>query len=156
MEGKTMRRIIYSVCIGSLALALTAGARQVNNRPQRARPQARAANVREARPANTGAMMGARHYNSTAQFRQRAYTAPRTRSNAAMNQNARMQASRERNLARNQEIRARNNAAVHRTRNVDVNRERNVAVNRTRNVEMNRARNADQFRGRNNVAVNRN
>jgi hypothetical protein len=92
--------------------------------------------------------MGARHHNSTAQYRQRVYTAPRTRSNAAMNQNARMQASRERNFARNQEFRARNNAAV--------NRERNVAVNRTRNVDVNRYRNANEFRGRNNLAINRN
>jgi Putative peptidoglycan binding domain len=152
-----MRRIIYSVCIGSLALALTAGAQQVNDRkPQRARPQARAANVHAARPANNGAMMGARHYNSTAQYRQRSYMTPRTRSNAAVSQNARMAAYRDRNFVRNQEFRARNNAAVNRTRNLDVNRERNVAVNRTRNVEMNRVRNANEFRGRNNVAINRN
>jgi hypothetical protein len=144
-----MKRIIYSVCIGSLALALTAGAQQVNDkRPQRAKPQARTANVHAARPANTGAMMGARHNNSTAQYRQRTYTAPPARSNAAINQNARMRGSREQNLARNQEFRARNNAAV--------NRERNVAVNRTRNVEMNRNRNTNEFRGRNNMAVNRN
>jgi len=152
-----MRRIIYSVCIGSLALALTAGAQQVSDRkPERAKQQARTANVHAARPANTGAMMGARHYNSTAQYRQRSYTTPRTRSNTAMNQNARMQANRERNSARNQEVRVRNNAAVNRTRNLDVTRERNVAVNRTRNVEMNRNRNTDEFRARNNMAINRN
>ena len=142
-----MRRIVYSVCIGSLALALTAGAQQVNDRkPQRAKPQARTANVHAARPANTGATMGARHYNSTAQYRQRSYTAPRTRSNAVVsqNQNARMRTSNERN--RNQEFRARNNVAV--------NRERNVAANRTTNI--NRNRNANEFRGRNNMAINRN
>ena len=144
-----MRRIIYSVCIGSLALALTAEAQQVNNkRSGGARPQARTANVRAARPANTHAMMGARHYNSTAQFRQRAYMTPRTRSNAAISQSARTQAFRNRNVARNQEFRARNNVAV--------NRERNEAMNRTRNAEMNRVRNANQFRGRNNMAINRN
>jgi hypothetical protein len=135
--------------MGSLALALTAGAQQVNDkRQQRAKPQARTANVHAARPANSGATMGTRHYNSTAQYRQRSYTAPRTNSNAAMNQNARTQAYRERNVARNQEFRARNNTAV--------NRERNVAVNRTRSVEMNRNRNTNEFRGRNNMAVNRN
>ena len=142
-----MRRIIYSVCIGSLALALTAEAQQVNDRkPQRAKPQARTANVHAARPANTGATMGARHYNSTAQYRQRSYTVPRTRSNAvaSQNQNVRMRASNERN--RNQEFRARNNVAV--------NRERNVAVKRTTNMDRNR--NANEFRGRNNMAINRN
>src|SRR6202035_768141 len=136
MEGKTMRRIIYSVCIGSLALALTAGAQQVNDRKsQRAKPQARTANVHAARPANTGAMIGARHYNSTAQYRQRSYVTPRARSNAvaSQNQNARMRASNERN--RDQEFRARNNVAV--------NRERNVAVNRT--TKMDRNRNANAF-----------
>jgi hypothetical protein len=152
-----MRRIVYSVCIGSLALALTAGAQQVNDRkPQRARPQQRTANVHAARPANSGAMMGARHYSSTAPYRQRSYMTPRSNSNTAMNQNARMQAVRERNFARDQEFRARNNAAVNPTRNLDVNRERNVSVNRTRNVEMNGVRNADQFRARNNLAINRN
>ena len=147
MEGKTMRRIIYSVWIGSLALALTAGAQQVNDRkPQRAKPQARTANFHAARPANTGATMGARHYNSTAQYRQRSNMTPRTRSNAVVsqNQNVRMRASNERN--RNQEFRARNNVAV--------NRERNVAANRTTNI--NRNRNANEFRGRNNMAINRN
>ncbi len=144
-----MRRIIYSVCIGSLALALTAGAQQVNDRKhQRARPQARTANVHAARPANTGAMMGARHYNSTAQYRQRAHmTAPRTSSNAVVNQNH-MRVSRERNFATNQAVRARNNVAV--------NRERNLAANHMKNVEVNRHRNAEQFRARNNVALNRN
>jgi Putative peptidoglycan binding domain len=120
-------------------------------------------------------MMGARH--SAAPNRQRTYTAPRSNSNAAMSQN-RMRAVRERNLATNQEFRARSNAAVNRDRNfavnrtknmnrnrnadefrarnnVAVNRERNLAANRTRNAEVNRARKADQFRARNGVAVNR-
>src|SRR5207302_11341867 len=118
-EGQTMRRIIYSVCIGSLTLALTAGAQQVNDRkPERAKPQARTANVHVARPTNSGATMGARHYNSTAQYRQRSYTAPRTRSNAvaSQNQNARMRASNERR--RNQELRAMKYVAVNSQRHV--------------------------------------
>jgi Putative peptidoglycan binding domain len=170
-----MKRVLYSVCIGSLALALTAGAEQAKDkRAERAKPQQRSANVHAARPANTHANMGARHYNSTAQYRQRSFAKPRMSSNAAANQNNRMRAVRERNLARNealrernfqrkQEFRARSNAAfnrdrnvaVNRTRNVDVNRERNVAVNRTRNLEVNRARNANEFRARNNMAFNR-
>ena len=154
------RTILYSVCIGTLALALTAGAQQVNDRkPQRARPQQRTANVHAARPANTGAMMGARHYNSTAQYRQRSYTAPRTSSNVMANRNARMNAMRERNLARNQEYRAQGNVAVNRaarpaSATPATVRERNAAVNRTRNVNVNR--NMNEFRARNNVAMNRN
>jgi hypothetical protein len=153
-----MKRVLYSVCIGSLALALTAEAQQYDDRkPERAKPQQRIANVHAARPANTGAMMGAGHYNSTAQYRQRAYMAPRSNSNAAMSQDrvlsvrernvAKNQALRDQNFARNQEFRARSNAAV--------NRNRNVAVNRTRNSDVNRVRNANEFRARNGVVVNR-
>jgi len=123
--------------------------------------------------------MNARHYSSTAQVRQRAHmTAPRASSPAVANQNARMRASRERNLAKNQELRARRNVAVNRdrnvavnrTRNLDVNRntnefrarnsaavnrERNLAVNRTRNFDVNRNRNVNEFRARDSVAMNR-
>jgi glycosyltransferase involved in cell wall biosynthesis len=134
--------------MGSLALALTAGAQQYNDRkPERAKAQQRTANVRAARPANNHAMMGARHYNSAAQTRQRSYGAPRAGSNFVANRNARLQGMRERNFQRNQEFRGRTNAAF--------NRERNVAVNRTRNFDVNRSRNANEFRARNNMAVNR-
>jgi len=143
-----MKRIIVSsVCIGTLALAFTAWGEPVKDkRPVRAGPQ-RTANVRAAAPANSGAMR-AHNYSSTAAYRQRAHmTAPRTSSNAVVNQNQ-MRASRERNFARNQAFRTRNNVAV--------NRERNLAANRMKNVEVNRNRNAEQFRARNNVALNRN
>src|SRR6266404_4707367 len=146
-EGKNMKRIIVSsVCIGTLALAFTAWGQPVKDkRPVRAGPQ-RTANVRAAAPANSGAMR-AHNYSSTAAYRQRAHTtAPRTSSNAVVNQN-RMRVSRERNFARNQAFRGRNNVAV--------NRERNLAANRMKNVEVNRNRNAEQFRSRNNVALNR-
>jgi hypothetical protein len=148
-EGKNMKRIIVSsVCIGTLALAFTAWGEPVkdNKRPARAAPH-RTANVRAAAPANSGAMR-AHNYSSTAAYRQRAHmTAPRTSSNAVVNQNQ-MRVSRERNFARNQAFRARNNVAV--------NRERNLAANHMKKVEVNRNRNAEQFRARNNVALNRN
>jgi hypothetical protein len=66
----------------------------------------------------------------------------------AVNQKTRVNAVRERNVARNQEVRARGNVAV--------NRNRNVAVNQTRKSEINRNRNIAETRARNNVAVNRN
>src|SRR5947208_15169267 len=93
MREKTMKRIIlYSACIGSLALGLTAWGQQVNDRrPDRAKAQ-RTANVRATRPANTGVAMGARHYNSTAQFRQRSYATPHANSSAVANRDARMRA----------------------------------------------------------------
>jgi Putative peptidoglycan binding domain len=153
-----MKRILYSVCIGSLALALTAWGQQVNDkRPERAKTH-RTANVRATKPANTGAAMAGRHNTATAPNRQRSYATPRTGSNAVANQNARMRANREQNLARNQARRERNVASTQelRTRNnVAVNRDRNVAVNRRKNADVNRYRNADESRARNNVAVNR-
>jgi hypothetical protein len=174
-----MKRVLYSVCIGSLALALTAGAAQDNKRkPERAKPQHRTANVHAARPANTGRTMSAHRNVSAAQYRQRSYAKPRTSS--AFNRVSRPASAtpatvRERNLARNDRMRERNfqrkqefrarrdvavnrnrNVAVNRTRNFDANRERNVAVNRTRNADVNRFRNANEFRGRNNGAFNRN
>lgn len=172
-----MKRILYSVCIGSLALALTAGAAQAakDKRPERAKPQHRTANVHAARPANAGGTMSAHRNVSAAQYRQRSYAKPRTSSNAVVKHDTGLRAVRERNLARNERMRERNfqrkqdfrarpdvaanrdrNVAVNRTRNFDVNRERNVAVNRTRNAEINRYRNANEFRGRNTVAINRN
>jgi Putative peptidoglycan binding domain len=170
-----MKSILYSVCIGSLALALTAGAAQDNKKKsERAKPQHRTANVQAARPANTGRTMSAHRNVSAVQHRQRSYVKPRTSSNAVVKHNTGLRAVRERNLARNERMRERNfqrkqefrarrdvavnrdrNVAVNRTRNFDMNRERNVAVNRTRNADVNRFRNANEFRARNNVGVNR-
>ena len=155
-----MKRILYSVCIGSLALALTAGAAQDNKKkPERARPQHRTANVPAARPANTGRTMSAHRNVSAAQYRQRSYAKPSTSSNAVVKHDTGLRAVRERNLARNERMRERNfqRKQEFRTRHdVAVNRDRNVAVNRTRNADINRYRNANEFRGRNNVAINRN
>ena len=103
--------------------------------------------------------------------------ASRTHPNRVVNQDARMRASRQRDVSSSRDFRARSNAAVNRNRNVAVNRarnvnvnrdrgaaefrapkdlatnrERNVAVNRARNVEVNRDRNAAAFRARNNLA----
>src|SRR5207249_1105567 len=107
----------------------------------------RTSNVRATRSANTGAMTGAHRYTPTAPFRQRTYMTPRTNSNAAVNQEARMRAFRERNLSRNQDLRTRSNIAV--------DRDRNFAVNRTRNFDLNRDRSAAEFRARNGLAINR-
>ncbi len=143
-----MKRVLYSACIGSLALALTAWGAQTNDRrPDRAKAQ-RTANVRATTPAHRSSTMSTHRNFSTAQYRQRAQITPRTSSHAVVNRDARMRTYRERNLSSNRDFGAR--------RNVAVNRERNLAVNRTRNVDMNRHRDTDQFRARNNLAVNRN
>jgi Putative peptidoglycan binding domain len=151
-----MKRILYSVCIGSLALALTAGAAQAANdkRPERAKPQHRTANVHAARPANTGRTMSAHRNVSAAQYRQRSYAKPRTSSNAMVKHNTGLRAVRERNLARNERMRERNSQEFRARRDVAVNRDRNVAVTRTRK-DVNRYRNTNESRARNSVAVNR-
>jgi len=168
-----MKSILYSVCIGSLALALTAGGAQAarDKRSDNAKPQQRSAKVQAARPANTGRSMSAHRNVSAAQYRQRSYAKPHTSSNAVVEHNSGLRAVRERNLARNERMRERNsqefrarrdvavnrdrNIAVNRAKNFDANRERNVAVNRTRNADVNRFRNTNEFRSRNNVAFNR-
>ena len=173
-----MKSILYSVCIGSLALALTAGGAQPvkDKRPERAKPQQRTAKVQAARPANTGRTMSAHRNVSAAQYRQRSYAKPRTSLNPVVKHNSGLRAVRERNLARNermrernsQEFRARRDVAVRtptaqpasatpataRDRNSSVDRNRNLEVNRDRNVGVNRTRNFDANRERN-VAVNR-
>jgi len=154
-----MKAIGYSIVIGSLALALTAGAQQTRDRrPEKAKAQQRSANGHAARPANTHANMGARQYNSTAQSRQRSYATSRNNSNAVVKQNSGLSAIRERNLARNERMRERNfqrNQEFRARTNAAFNRDRNVVVNRTRNADVNRFRNANEFRDRNNVAINR-
>ena len=168
-----MKSILYSVCIGSLALALTAGGAQAarDKRSDNAKPQQRSAKVQAARPANTGRSMSAHRNVSAAQYRQRSYAKPHTSSNAVVEHNSGLRAVRERNLARNERMRERNsqefrarrdvavnsdrNVAVNRAKNFDANRERNVAMNRTRNADVNRFRNTNEFRSRNNVAFNR-
>ena len=171
-----MKSILYSVCIGSLALALTAGGAQAarDKRSDNAKPQQRSAKVQAARPANTGRSMSAHRNVSAAQYRQRSYAKPHTSSNAVVEHNSGLRAVRERNLARNERMRERNfqrkqefrarrdvavnrdrNVAVNRAKNFDANRERNIAVNRTRNADVNRFRNTNEFRSRNNGAFNR-
>jgi Putative peptidoglycan binding domain len=179
-----MKSILYSICVGTLALALTAGGAQAatdkDKRAQRAKPQQRSANVHAAarpataaRPASAMPATARAHRNvSAAQSRQRSYTTPRTSSNAAIKQNTGLRAVREQNLARNermrernaqrnQEFRARRDVAVNRksrpaSTTPAITRERNLAANPTRNIDVNRQRNANEFRGGNNVAVNRN
>src|SRR5262245_8851247 len=142
---ENMKSILYSVCIGSLALALAAGGAQAatekDKRPERAKPQWRSANVHAARPANTGRTMNAHRNVSAAQTQQRSYAKPRTSSNV---NRARRQASatrakaarpasttpatiRERNLARNERMRERNAQ-----RNQEFRTRRDVAANQAK------------------------
>ena len=105
-----MKPILYSVCIGSLALALTAGGVQAatEKRPERAKPQQRSAGVQAARPTDTGKTTSAHRNVSAAQYRQQSSAKPQTSSNAVVKNNTGLRAVRERNLARNERMRERN------------------------------------------------
>src|SRR6266568_4173424 len=133
-----MKSILYSVCIGSLALALTAGGAQADKdkRSERAKPQQRSAKVQAARPANTGGTMSARRNASAAQYRQRSYAKPRGSSNAVVEHNSGLRAVRERNLARNERMRERN-----------FNRTEDAAFYRRGNVRITNSWRGDAFRG---------
>ena len=135
-----MKRTLYLICIGSLALTLTAWGQPTKQaRPGKAAAHP-TANVRATRPANNAAMR-------TAPSRQRTQMAARTHPNRMVTQNASQRVSHQRNVSSNRDLRARNNATV--------NRERNVAVSRGRNVDVNRNRNAAEVRARKNLAINR-
>jgi len=168
-----MKSILYSVCIGSLALALTAGGAQAatQKRTERAKPQQRSAKVQAARPANTGRTMAAHRNVSAVQPRQRSNAKPRTSSavnRAARPAPAKSATVRERNVTRNETTRERNSQEFRARRDVAVKtptarpasttpataRERNLAVNRDRNVAVNRTKSFDANRERN-VTVNR-
>jgi Putative peptidoglycan binding domain len=167
-----MKRSLCLICIGTVALTLSAWSKPAHNRRPAGAEAHRTATVRTSRAANTGVMTHAHRYTAATSSRQRTYTTARPHSNNVMNHNARIRASHQRNVASNREVRAQRNAALDRERNVAVNRqrnaaelrarnqlatkhERNVAANRTRNTELNRDRNNAQFRPRNNVAANR-
>src|SRR5262245_61063191 len=136
LRDKTMKRTLCLICIGTLALTLTAWGQPTKQaKPERATAH-RTANVRATRPANNAAMR-------TAPSRQPTQMAARTQPNRVATQNARTRPSHQRNVSSNREFRARNNAAM--------NRERNVAVNRARNLEVNRNRNAAEMRARKNL-----
>ena len=164
-----MKAILYSVCIGSLALAVAAGGTQAatdnDQRSKKAKPQQRSANVQAARPANTGRTMSA-HRVSATQSRQRSYTTPRTSS--AVNRASRPVSAKQATASRPASatpatIRQRHNVAVNQAkrpasttpattraqRGVAANQVKRPAsttpakVNRDRNVAVNRNRNFD-------------
>jgi Putative peptidoglycan binding domain len=145
-----MKAILYSVCIGSLALALTGAGAQAatdkNKRQEKTKPQQRSANVQAARPATAARPASAmpataraqRNVSAAQTGQQRSYTKPRTSSTVNRKPVAATPSS--------QRIggggaAATRNSSVNPNRNAAANRDANVAVNRTRNVDVNRERN---------------
>jgi hypothetical protein len=113
-----MKGILYSICIGSLALGLTAQGQEVRGAANAgARPRTRPS-THATTPANTRAAMSirSREHVTGRLFHQRANVSAQTSSSATGHRN------RMRNSSANTRIRARNDAMVHRQR------ERNIAM----------------------------
>ena len=147
-----MKRILTTICIGSVALALTAQGAETNDN-QRKPGKSRKAQATQKATSNTAqrgvstARSNRHTYNATAQTRSKAVA--RENSVGARRAHALPGSVRNTNQAR-----ARNDLTVNRERNPRVNRDRNVAVNRERNLTVNRNRNIAVNRERN-ITVNR-
>jgi hypothetical protein len=156
-----MNKILYSICIGTLALAVTAWGEEVQGRTRVQTKKARSAanvqrtgasgTVRSSAAMRTRASVSAErfHPRTNATVRERGMTNVRTgrvqaRSDVAVNRQRSAAVARERNMAMSR----RSNAAADRT--ATSARERNLATNRQRNSAFARERNMAFAQGRNN------
>jgi len=151
-----MKRILYSICVGSLALALTAQAQQGNDANGHRSAHAQTTASQKGAPASrSSAQVRTRSNMSNARLTQGTRISAPTRG-TMVNRNAirsnRTRAFHEQNVSSRSQIGTRNNATLNRGRNVNVNR--NVTVNRQRNLTANRARNLTLNQQRN-LTVNR-
>lgn len=162
-----MKSILYSICIGTLALALTAWGEQVNGTAS-AKTKANARGAASAQHARTGgatvrsaAAVRTRDNVSAARFHPRTNATVRERGVANVRSSrgqARSQvaANRARNVSVNRarSFNREQNVAINRQRNAAVARERSLAVNRQQNAAFNRGRNL-AFARQQNAAINR-
>jgi hypothetical protein len=152
-----MKRILYSICIGSLALTLAVRGEETNE-ARKAKATRHAAAVEKTTSAKKSGQVNAQRNVTNARFRQRANVTPRTSSNAVIRENNlrnnRVQTVRDRSVRNTNQVRARNDLTVNRQRNLRVNRGGNVAVNRESNLSVNRGRNITTNRVRNVTITN--
>jgi len=156
-----MKQALFLVCIGGLALALTALGQTKGRDPEDVTPTVHQGASRvqtEAPTATRGAVTNPRpvtsqRYISTAPFRQRTYvTTPRTDVNANANvrysttTNAQVRAQREQNFRATEQARARSNITVNRERNFGMNR--NAVVRGGANATVTNNWRSAQFSGR--------
>jgi Putative peptidoglycan binding domain len=156
-----MKGILTTICIGSLALALTAqGVENTAQPPSKKTRKAQAVQHTTTSKTtqagrNAGQVKAQRNF-STARSNRRFDATAQRRSNVTARENnlrrERAQTSRTRNVQNANAVRNRSELNVSRQRNTTVNRERNIAVNRERNATINRERNVTVNR---NVNINR-
>ena len=156
-----MKKLIYSVCIGSLALAVSGQAADNNDQNPRGRRAQRAQSTQTATvQTNHSAQANVRRNSNGPRFQQRSLNATRNNS-GAMHQNRFRNANtsvsprhRDFDQTRVRRSTVRNGGDVNRSRNVTMDRSRNFD-GRNRNRELNRQSNVTINRQRN-VTVNNN
>jgi Putative peptidoglycan binding domain len=153
-----MKSILYSICIGTLALALTAWGEQVQGTGS-AKTKANSRGAASAQHARTGATVKSAPAVRTRGNVSAARFHPRTNANV---RNSRVQARSQVAANRGRNVGVDRARSFNRERNVAINRQRNAAVARERNLMVNSQRNATFNRGRNlafarqqNAAINR-
>src|ERR1700682_4391832 len=123
-----MKAIIYSICVGSLALALTGHGEQNDWRAKAKGKASGNTSVQNVTPRssvrtfNSGNGGSARSFSAT-RFQQPNYTTNRSaivRQQTTNFDNARVLAARERNFRNNNQIQAQSNVAINRERNFSV------------------------------------
>ena len=154
-----MKKIL--ICVGCLALMLTAHGQQRNDTTSVKTKKARATAMTSAK---TGAAVNSstqvRVHRDMANARVRQHSNVSAQTNAAT---ARVNRNRTRNMSANSRVRSRSDVAINHERNMTASRNRsamvtsnrNATVNRNRNVTVNRNRNL-MVSGNQNVRINRN
>src|SRR5438552_304116 len=151
-----MKSILYSICIciGTLALALTAWGAQVQGTTS-AKSKAKARGAASVQHARTGgatvrsaAAVRTRGGVSTAQFHPRTSATVRERGVANV-RTSRVRTRNEVAIDRERNLRVNRAASFNRERSAAVARERNATINRQRNVAFNRGRNLAMVREQN-------
>ncbi len=165
-----MKQILYSICIGSLALALAASGEAAKPKAQ-PKAKARVTKVQKAGGGSSVRSTGkvrTQHSVSSPRFSQNSYHGTRTSGSSVKNagrvrtqhtlSSAKVSSSagvrHERNISASNQVRARNarnNVATNRERNLSVNRKGNFNANGAANVATNRGRGVNR-----NVTVNDN
>lgn len=171
-----MKRTLYSICIGTVLLALTASGAPSDKQESKgkgrgkARAEAPARSKSTVKTSNRG--MSARtmtrgNVQNRSNFKTRTSSDAMVQRNVARQNKSRVAraekfntsksvagsrnnvaVNRERNFTTKRAVRAENNVAVNRSRNLQVNRTRNIEVNRNRNVTVTNNWRGDRFSGR--------
>ena len=122
-----MKGILHSICIGSLALALTAWGAEVNNTTNVTTKKARATAATSAKTGGTvksSTQVRAQHNMATARVRQHVNVSAQTNASATVNRNrtqSMLNRQRERNIAMTERMRNQENVNVRNKANVRVN-----------------------------------